>query len=102
MNTRDDEEYKTFIREVEAVVKLNTDSDNQRSHDDRALSIIYFEDWLISHTFVSICMEYADGGTLAQEIKRRAVCNPLELYSERRIAWYALQVSSQWYLVASL
>ena len=42
MNTRDDEEYKTFIREVEAVVKLNTDSDNQRSQDDRALSIIYF------------------------------------------------------------
>jgi hypothetical protein len=42
MDTRDDEEYKTFIREVEAVVKLNTDSDNQRSQDDRALSIIYF------------------------------------------------------------
>jgi hypothetical protein len=40
-------------------------------------------------------MEYADGGTLAQEIKRRASCNHVELYSERRIAWYALQVSSQ-------
>jgi hypothetical protein len=52
MDTRDDEEYKTFKREVDAVVKLNTDDDNERSQDERALSIIYFEDWYTSHTFV--------------------------------------------------
>ena len=93
MDTRDDEEYKTFIREVDSVVKLNTASENEKAGDDRDLSIIYFEDWYISHTFVCICMEYADGGTLAQEIQRKAVSVPFEPYTERRIAWYALQVS---------
>ena len=93
MDTRDDEEYKTFIREVDSVVKLNTASENENARDDRALSIIYFEDWYISHTFVCICMEYADGGTLAQEIQRKATSTPFEPYTERRIVWYALQVS---------
>lgn len=32
------------------------------------------------------------GGTLAQEIERMSNCYPLVPYSERRIAWYALQV----------
>jgi serine/threonine protein kinase len=92
MDTRDDEEYKTFIREVDAVVKLNATHENGSLKDDRDQSIIFFQDWYISKTFVCICMEYADGGTLAQEIKRKASRSPVEPYAERRIAWYALQV----------
>lgn len=95
MDTKDDEEYKTFIREVDAVVKLNATHENGRLKDDRDQSIIFFQDWYISNTFVCICMEYADGGTLAQEIKRKASRSPVEPYAERRIAWYALQVRRQ-------
>lgn len=39
-------------------------------------------------------MEYADGGTLAQEIQRKAARAIVEPYTERRIGWYALQVRS--------
>ena len=46
MDTRDDDEYKTFIREVDAVVKLNTSTSKS---DNRDQSINYFEDWYISH-----------------------------------------------------
>eukprot|EP00804_Cyclotella_cryptica_P000384 CCRYP_008693-RA/>CCRYP_008693-RA protein AED:0.03 eAED:0.03 QI:92/1/1/1/0.66/0.75/4/2971/765 len=93
MDTRDDEEYKTFIREIDAVMKLNAGNESGRSKDDRDQSIIFFEDWYISNTFVCICMKYADGGTLAQEIKRKASRSPVEPYAERRIAWYALQLA---------
>jgi len=37
-------------------------------------------------------MQYADGGTLAQEIERKSQCSPVVPYAERRIAWYALQL----------
>ena len=38
-------------------------------------------------------MLYADGGTLAQEIERKAKCTPTVVpYTERRVAWYALQL----------
>jgi len=87
MDTSDDEEYGTFAREIESVVELNRgDSGN------RDLNIVYFEDWFISPKFVCIVMQYADGGTLAQEIERKSKCSPLVPYAERRIAWYALQL----------
>jgi len=87
MDTSDDDEYETFTREVEAVVELN-----RGDNGNRDLNIIYFEDWFISRNFVCIVMQYADGGTLAQEILRKAKCSPVEPYAERRIAWYALQM----------
>jgi serine/threonine protein kinase len=37
-------------------------------------------------------MQYVDGGTLAQEIKRKSRSSPVEPYAEQRIAFYALQV----------
>jgi len=37
-------------------------------------------------------MQYADGGTLAQEIERKSKCTPRVPYAERRVAWYALQL----------
>lgn len=84
MDTRDDDEYKTFIREVDAVVKLNTSTSKS---DNRDQSINYFEDSYISHIiFVTIVIEYADGGTLAQEILRRKESNG-EPFAERRIAF---------------
>lgn len=89
MDTSDDEEYEQFLREVEAVNNLNQESDNE----NRDLHIIFFEDWYISRNFVCIVMQYADGGTLAQEIERKSKCNPMVPYAERRIGWYALQVS---------
>ena len=90
MDTSDDAEYKTFTREIESVVELNSCNGDDGNRD---LNIIYFEDWFVSRNFVCIVMQYADGGTLAQEIERKGKCCPVEPYAERRIAWYTLQVS---------
>ena len=66
-------EYETFTREVEAVAELNKGDDNNSNGGDRDLSIVYFEDWFVSRNFVCIVMQYADGGTLSQEIERKVV-----------------------------
>lgn len=89
MDTSDDDEYKTFTREIESVVELNSCNGDDGNRD---LNIIYFEDWFVSRNFVCIVMQYADGGTLAQEIERKGKCCPVEPYAERRIAWYTLQM----------
>ena len=116
MDTSDDDDYEQFCREIESVHNLNEGIDNS----NRDMHIIFFEDWFISRNFVCIVMQYADGkwvcvcydslllyttlltlctsfslsigGTLAQEIERMSNCYPLVPYSERRIAWYTLQV----------
>lgn len=93
MNTNDEDEFDTFTREIGAVVKLNNDSDKESNKTgNRDLSIVFFEDWKIGHHFVCIVMNYADGGTLLQEIERKASRSLIEPYSERRIASYALQI----------
>lgn len=94
MDTDDDDQYDTFIRELGAVVKLNNDTDSS----GKDLAIVYFQDFFIGRGFACIVMNYADGGTLLQEIERKSKkCHPsssaqVEPYSERRIAWYALQL----------
>ena len=90
LDTSDDEEYETFTRELEAVVSLSQDDKGT----NRDLHIIHFEDWFISRNFVCIVMNYSDGGTLAQQMDRKLKDSPVIPYSERRIAWYALQVST--------
>ncbi|KAL7531101.1 hypothetical protein ACHAXR_003845, partial [Thalassiosira sp. AJA248-18] len=88
LDTTDDEEYEKFTRELDAVIALSQDD----SGGNRDLHIIHFEDWFISRNFVCIVMQYANGGTLAQEIERKSKCSPVVPYAERRIAWYALQL----------
>ncbi|KAL9185619.1 hypothetical protein ACHAXT_003396 [Thalassiosira profunda] len=88
MDTSDDEEYERFTRELESVVELNDCADKGQ----RDLNIVYFEDWFISGSFVCIVMQYADGGTLAQEIERKSTATAVVPYTERRVAWYALQL----------
>ena len=94
MDTNDDDGYDTCRREIEAVIALNTGTDDSSNNKtrDRAQSIVFFEEWFECDHFVCIVMNYADGGTLSQEIERRALQSPFEPYAERRIAWYALQL----------
>lgn len=78
----EDEVHSSFTREVDAVLKLDC-TDNNGDH-----SIVYFRDWFRGPNFACIVMQHADGGTLAREIET------MELpYTERRICWYALQLS---------
>jgi serine/threonine protein kinase len=78
----DDGIYDAFVRELDAVVTLN-------SCDGKSvLSIVFFEDWIIGPSCAFIVMNYVDGGTVSDEI-----VNKTEPYTERRIAWYALQLS---------
>ena len=82
----DEAMYDAFVRELDAVLTLN--SEDKSEQESRDLSIVYFEDWIIGQTCAFIVMNYVDGGTLAEEIQRKT-----EPYTERRIAWYALQLS---------
>lgn len=78
----EDDVHSSFTREVDAVLKLDCTNDNSD------LSIVYFRDWFRGPNFACIVMQHADGGTLAREIET------MELpYTERRICWYALQLS---------
>ena len=116
-----EEEYdlpESFTRELNFVKKLqgqtitgdgNDDNDDD-DDDDRALSVVYFEEWFSGQNFAAIVMNYCDGGTLAQEIDAKsnfehergvsqhataatATATVPPYYSERRVAWYALQLS---------
>lgn len=90
-----------FSRELEAVLKLddcnNTheDADTADANKTRSLGLVHFEDWYHDNfqSFACIVMNYADGGTLAQDIVNQAN-NKSEPYTERRIAYYALQLAS--------
>jgi serine/threonine protein kinase len=88
----DDEGRDIMERELDAVLKLECEGYN------RDLSpVVYFEDWFVGPNYACIVMQYADGGTLAQEIlaKQEALDQGRggQPYAERRIAWYALQLS---------
>lgn len=86
----DDHCQECFTREVTAVSRLNK---NDKSHEDeRDLAIIYFEEWFTGPGFSCIVMSHVNGGTLAQEIHRRATTTNAEPFTERRIGWYALQL----------
>lgn len=79
-----DDDDDTFQRELQAVIKLTTNQEK----DDREQAIVFFREWFVGAKFACIVMNFADGGTLAQEIAARK-----EPYTERRIAWYALQLT---------
>jgi serine/threonine protein kinase len=98
---------ESFQRELDAVRKLNFNNNlsganaelSRRDESDRDLSIVFFRDWFMGNNFACIVMNYCDGGTLEQEIEKKknllipgaATCT--HMYSERRVAWYALQLS---------
>ncbi|KAL7562570.1 hypothetical protein ACA910_015447 [Epithemia clementina (nom. ined.)] len=91
-----EEEHEKFYRELDSVLQLDSSSDcnngsNGQQRNNRDLSIVFFEDWFTGPSYACIVMNYADGGTLAQEIESKWTQDP---YAERRIAWYALQLSS--------
>jgi hypothetical protein len=85
LDEKDSENQQSFLRELDAVVKLNTDKSQNRD-----LAIVLFREWFAGPGFACIVMNFADGGTLLQQIQSQAGKDP---YSERRIAFYALQLS---------
>jgi serine/threonine protein kinase len=86
-----DEEKSIWSRELNFVLKLE---DSVRDNgNSRFLSIVFFEDWFTGPNYACIVMNYADGGTLAGEIASHSEDANAEPYTERRIAWYALQLS---------
>lgn len=91
MTNQDDEPPDAFTREISIMKKLQ---ENKDPSDTRDLSIIYFEKWFQRQNLACIVMNYCSGGTLAHQIKARSkgeIYNGAP-YSERRIAWYALQL----------
>jgi serine/threonine protein kinase len=95
-NDDNDEVKDLFSRELDAVLRLEQGEQNR----NRDLAIVFFEDWFTGPDFACIVMNYADGGTLAQEIVSKAEALALnnvnansEPYTERRMASYALQLS---------
>ena len=87
LDTDDIEECQSiWSRELKFVLQLEESSTNG-SHP----SIVTFHDWFTGPNYACIVMNYLDGGTLAEEIRSQyAMAQP---YAERRIAWYALQMS---------
>ena len=85
LDEEDSENQQSFLRELDAVVKLNTDKSQNRD-----LAIVLFREWFAGPGFACIVMNFANGGTLLQQIQSQAGKDP---YSERRIAFYALQLS---------
>ena len=84
LDTEDVEECRSiWSREVKFVLQLEASS--TCSHK----SIVPFRDWFAGPNYACIVMNYCDGGTLAQEIESHTTVP----YTERRIAWYALQLS---------
>jgi serine/threonine protein kinase len=87
-DTKTDKEVKldSFERELDAILKLDDESSPTPN------SVIYFEDWFTGSNFACIVMTYADGGSLAQEIVRKASAPTVEPYTERRIGFYMFQL----------
>ena len=82
LDTEDIEECQSiWSRELKFVLQL----EESCSHP----SIVPFRDWFAGPNYACIVMNYCDGGTLAQEIASHTALP----YTERRIAWYALQLS---------
>jgi len=90
-----DEGYweKIIKRELESVSKLNR---KMKNNEERDMNTIFFREYYMLSSIrraAYIVMNYIDGGTLSNEIKTRASKAPLVPYSERRIAWYMLQIA---------
>ena len=91
LDSSDEEDVSDLMREVHAVTKLNNNSTNNKDkRDSRDLAIVFFEEWFIGANFGCIVMPYMNGGTLADEIVLHTSSEP---FTERRIGWYALQLS---------
>jgi len=85
-----EDEMESFHRELDAVLQLECTTSNEGHNRD--LSVVHFEDWFIGTDFAAIVMQYCDGKTLSDEILSKSDPDS-EPYTERRIAWYALQLS---------
>ena len=84
---------ETFERELRAVTKLNAPN-NDGKRDPRDVLIICFQECWTCPQMACIIMNACQGGSLADDISRRNNnCNmDPPYYTERRIAWYALQL----------
>ncbi|KAL3905733.1 MAG: hypothetical protein SGILL_009557 [Bacillariaceae sp.] len=85
----------SFERELDAVLKLDDSSSSSNGSVTSSAngSIVFFEDWFTGPNFACIVMMYADGGSLAEEIVRKASSpTGVEPYTERRIGFYMLQL----------
>mmetsp|Transcript_63048 Transcript_63048/g.186240 ORF Transcript_63048/g.186240 Transcript_63048/m.186240 type:complete len:741 (-) Transcript_63048:110-2332(-) len=100
---KSDDEYavESFMRELDAVVSLNTRDDGTDEGEERDQGIIFFREWFRGRSssedggcFGSpsafIVMNYVEGGTLADLLD--ADKRGDEPFAERRVAWYVLQL----------
>lgn len=88
-DANDEEEIEAFTRELAVLNKLRVNPDK----DSRDLSIVYVKEYFQATNFAAIVMAYANGGTLAELIDKKGNEENFVPFSERRICWYALQLS---------
>ncbi|GFH46940.1 hypothetical protein CTEN210_03414 [Chaetoceros tenuissimus] len=88
-DANDEEEIEAFTRELAVLNKLRVNPDK----DARDLSIVYVKEYFQATNFAAIVMAYANGGTLAELIDKKGNEENSMPFSERRICWYALQLS---------
>ena len=77
------EQDEACLREVNVLTKLKDSSFNNH--------VMQMVEWIIGDSWKAVIFPYVDGGSLADEITSRSSCDG-QPYSERRIAWYALQL----------
>lgn len=84
-----------LLREMRALKRLNS-----RDARNRDLGVSFLEQPVIANTSTrlvrGLVLQYVEGGTLAQEIDSKAKNTDAsygDTYTERRIAWYALQLA---------
>ena len=94
--------YEAFSREVDTLLKLEDGPEPTAANTAEVAAelaavremgsqhCIFAKDWFHGPNFACIVMNYVDGGTLAQQIDDRR----RRPYTERRIAWYASQLSA--------
>lgn len=93
-NDEDDDQEETLKRELAALKLLNVP--DQGRDKNRDLSIVFLRQPIIdvdSTKLTGLVLQHVHGGTLAQEIAAKV--NDTfhgDAYTERRIAWYALQL----------
>ncbi len=92
---------ESFIRELGFLQQLQEKSVLRSSNlDNRDLLLVFCETSFSGQNFAGLVMNYADGGTLAEAIERKLKDargddgeQPIVPFTERRITWYALQLS---------
>ena len=80
----DEATMQSLVAELNRVVTMSN-----ASHQN----IVNVEECFFGSGFVCIATSFSHFGTLADQIDRKKKATPFEPYAERRIAWYALQIS---------